>query len=70
MDAEEDVQDFRQLRPSLFYYLQIFLNLFAERPSQYDLLDTVVVRPEAAIVYIPCQLGHMRERIVHRLGHW
>lgn len=34
----------------------------------YNLLDIVVVRPEEAIVYVPCQLGHMRERIVHRLA--
>lgn len=36
----------------------------------YDLLDIVVVRPEAAIVYVPCQLGYVRESIVHCLGHW
>lgn len=36
----------------------------------YDLLDIVVVRPEAAIVYVSCQLGHVREGIVHCLCHW
>ena len=35
----------------------------------YDLLDIVVVRPEAAIIYVSCQLGHVRESIVHRLCH-
>lgn len=39
-----------------------------QRP--YDFLDVVIVRPEAAIIYVPCQLGHMREGIVHCLGHW
>lgn len=35
----------------------------------YDLLDIVIVRPEAAIIYVSCQLGHVRESIVHRLCH-
>ena len=33
----------------------------------YDLLDIVIARPEAAIIYVSCQLGHVRESIVHRL---
>ena len=36
----------------------------------YDLLDIVVVRPETAIVYVPCQLGNVRESIDHCLCHW
>lgn len=38
--------------------------------TAYDLLDIVVARPEAAIVYVSCQLGHVRESIVHCLCHW
>lgn len=33
----------------------------------YDLLHIVIDRPEAAIIYVSCQLGHVRESIVHRL---
>ena len=33
----------------------------------YDLLDIVIVRPEAVIIYVSCQLRHVRESIVHRL---
>ena len=35
----------------------------------YDLLDIVIARPEAAIIYVSCQLGYVRESIVHRLCH-
>lgn len=49
--------------------VSIVIQADLQRP--YDLLDIVVVRPEVAIIYISCQLGHMRESIVHRmLTNW